>query len=116
LPADATDEYIKIEESTVIESLKRFCHIVVEVFAQQYLRSPNVDDVARLLRIGKHREFPGMLGLGRFWKKDVLHDIMTAYIIMHNMIIVDERDVDVAIHNHMEAPTPQVERVIDENT
>ncbi|KAK2643253.1 hypothetical protein Ddye_025016 [Dipteronia dyeriana] len=32
-PADATDEYIKIVESTTIESLKRFCRAVVEEFA-----------------------------------------------------------------------------------
>ncbi|KAK2638357.1 hypothetical protein Ddye_026152 [Dipteronia dyeriana] len=62
LPTDATDEYIKIGESTTIESLKRFCRVVVEVFAQQYLRSPNADDVAKLLRIDKYRGFSGMLG------------------------------------------------------
>ncbi|KAK2664863.1 hypothetical protein Ddye_003437 [Dipteronia dyeriana] len=61
LPADATNKYIKIGESTTIESIKKFCRVVVEVFAQQYLRSPNADDVARLLRIGKHRGFPGIL-------------------------------------------------------
>ena len=32
LPADSTDEYIKIGKSTTIESLKRFYHAVVEVF------------------------------------------------------------------------------------
>ncbi|KAK3218386.1 hypothetical protein Dsin_012356 [Dipteronia sinensis] len=62
LPADATDDYIKIGESTTIESLKRFCRAVVEVFIEQYLRSPNAKDVSRLLCIGKHRGFPGMLG------------------------------------------------------
>ncbi|KAK2657985.1 hypothetical protein Ddye_011037 [Dipteronia dyeriana] len=60
--ANATDEYIKIGESTTIESLKRFCHVVVEEFAGEYLRSPNATDVARLRRIGKDRGFPGMLG------------------------------------------------------
>ena len=62
LPADATDEYIKIGESTTIESLKRFYRAVVEEFKDEYLRSPNATDVARLLRIGKERGFPGMLG------------------------------------------------------
>ncbi|XP_062080921.1 uncharacterized protein LOC133785721 [Humulus lupulus] len=62
VPADATDEYIKIGESTVLESLKRFCRAVVEVFGARYLQSPNVDDVARLLHIGERRGFPGMLG------------------------------------------------------
>jgi len=58
LLADATDEYIKIGESTTIESLKRFCRAVVEEFKDEYLRSPNATDVARLLCIGKDRGFP----------------------------------------------------------
>ncbi|XP_059315422.1 uncharacterized protein LOC132066037 [Lycium ferocissimum] len=61
LPADATDEYVKIGESTAIESMKRFCRAIVEVFGQQYLRSPTANDVARLLHIGEQRGFPGML-------------------------------------------------------
>ena len=40
---------------------------------------------------------------------------MTSCIIMHNMIIEDERDVDVPIDNQMEASTPEVEIVVDEN-
>ncbi|XP_042472493.1 uncharacterized protein LOC122055180 [Zingiber officinale] len=62
VPADATDEYIKIGESTAIESVKRFYRAVVEVFGGQYLRSPNAHDVARLLHIGELRGFPSMLG------------------------------------------------------
>ncbi|XP_060206436.1 uncharacterized protein LOC132634159 [Lycium barbarum] len=62
LPTDATDEYVKIEESTAIESMKRFSPAIVEVFGQQYLRSPISNDVARLLHIGEQRGFPGMLG------------------------------------------------------
>ncbi|ESQ38757.1 hypothetical protein EUTSA_v10029366mg, partial [Eutrema salsugineum] len=34
MPADATDEYIKIGESTTIECLKRFCHAIVELFSE----------------------------------------------------------------------------------
>ncbi|XP_075486376.1 uncharacterized protein LOC142525981 [Primulina tabacum] len=45
-----------------IECMQRFCRAVVEVFAEQYLRSPTANDVARLLYIGKQRGFPGMLG------------------------------------------------------
>ena len=30
--ADATNEYVKIGESTTIKSLKRFCRAVIEVF------------------------------------------------------------------------------------
>ncbi|KAK6778114.1 hypothetical protein RDI58_024832 [Solanum bulbocastanum] len=62
LPTDATDEYVKIGESTTIESMKRFCRAIVEVFGEQYLRSPTPNDVARLLHIGEQRGFPRMLG------------------------------------------------------
>nr|XP_016470739.1 PREDICTED: uncharacterized protein LOC107792984 [Nicotiana tabacum] len=42
--------------------MKRFCRAVVEVFGDQYLRSPTTNDVARLLYIGEQRDFSGMLG------------------------------------------------------
>ncbi|KAL5789856.1 hypothetical protein ACOSQ2_004744 [Xanthoceras sorbifolium] len=58
---DATDEYIKIGESTTIESMNRFCRVVVEVFGERNLRSPNANDVARLLQIGEKHDFLGML-------------------------------------------------------
>ena len=259
VPADATDEYVKIGESTAIESMKRFCRAIVEIFAEQYLRSPTANDVARLLYVGKQRGFPGMLGSldcmhwkwkncptawagqyagrsgsptiileavadydlwiwhayfgmpgtnndinvlesshlfsnlaqriapcahyviqgkeynmgyyladsiypkwstivqtihephgrkkkyfamkqeacrkdverafgvlksrfaivagpARFWRKDVLHDIMTTCIIMHNMIIEDERDLEAPIEDAMEAPAPEVEMVVDDYT
>ncbi|XP_074579122.1 uncharacterized protein LOC141835648 [Curcuma longa] len=188
LPADATDEYIKIGESTAIESVKRFCRAVVEVFGGQYLRSPNAQDVARLLQIGEQRGFPaegitvpahyviqgkeynmgyyladgiypkwstlvqtihdprgrknqlfamkqeacrkdverafGVLqsrfaiiaGPSRFWQKNILHDIMTSCIIMHNMIIEDERDLNAPIVEHFEVSTPDVEAAVDDRT
>ncbi|XP_057791168.1 uncharacterized protein LOC131008295 [Salvia miltiorrhiza] len=62
VPADATDEYINIRESTAIKCVKKFCRAIVEIFSDQYLRSPNASNVARLLYIGKQRGFPGMLG------------------------------------------------------
>jgi hypothetical protein len=60
--ADANDDYVRIGESTTIESLRKFVHAVVEVFGHEYLRSPNEDDTARLLATGESRGFPGMLG------------------------------------------------------
>ncbi|XP_019157751.1 PREDICTED: uncharacterized protein LOC109154407 [Ipomoea nil] len=62
VPADGTDEYIQIGESTAIESVKRFCRAIVEIFGERYLRAPDANDVARLLQIGESRGFPGMLG------------------------------------------------------
>ncbi|KAH7852071.1 hypothetical protein Vadar_020254 [Vaccinium darrowii] len=40
MPADSVDEYVKIGKSTAIESLKRFCRGVVEIFEPECLRAP----------------------------------------------------------------------------
>ncbi|XP_004293133.1 PREDICTED: uncharacterized protein LOC101306305 [Fragaria vesca subsp. vesca] len=60
--ADQVDEYLQIGESIAIVSLKRFVKAVVEIFGDEYLRSPNNDDIVRLLAIGEQRGFRGMLG------------------------------------------------------
>ena len=62
VPADATDEYVRIRESTVLESLRRFVAAVVDIFEDEYLRSPNEVDTTRLLALVEQRGFPGMLG------------------------------------------------------
>ncbi|XP_042412865.1 uncharacterized protein LOC122001932 [Zingiber officinale] len=154
VPADATDEYIKIGESTSIESVKRFCRTVVEVFGGQYLRSPNANDVARLLHIGEHHGFPGIApptrhviqgkeynmgyyladdiypkwstlvqiiqdprGPSRFWQKNIFHDIMTSCIIMHNMIIENERDMNTSIVDQDKVSSAaDVDTTVDDNT
>ena len=61
-PTDSVDEYVRIGESTAIESLRRFVQAVIAVFGDEYLRPPNNNDIARLLAIGEQRGFPGMLG------------------------------------------------------
>ncbi|XP_030969673.1 uncharacterized protein LOC115989949 [Quercus lobata] len=60
--ADFMDEYVRIGESTAIESMKKFVQAVVDIFSKEYLRSPNNEDIARLLVNGERRGFPGMLG------------------------------------------------------
>ncbi|XP_024315725.1 uncharacterized protein LOC106866059 isoform X1 [Brachypodium distachyon] len=60
--SDATDEYVRIGVSTALKSMKAFVRAIVEVFGDEYLRSPNEADTARLLAIGEGRGFPGMLG------------------------------------------------------
>ncbi|RWR83961.1 putative nuclease HARBI1 [Cinnamomum micranthum f. kanehirae] len=60
--ADAVDDYVRIAESTSIESLKRFVQAIIDVFGNEYLRTPNSADICRLLSKGERRGFPGMLG------------------------------------------------------
>ncbi|XP_028082412.1 uncharacterized protein LOC114283734 [Camellia sinensis] len=168
--ADSVDDYVRIGESTTIESLKYFVKAVVAMFSERYLRSPNNDDISRLLAMGSNHGFPGMLGsidcvhwntershndinvldrssvfslltqgraspvsysinrndytmgyyladelamkdverafgvlqarfvivqgLARFWKTEIMEDMMMTCIIMHNMIVEDERDAN----------------------
>ncbi|XP_040995207.1 uncharacterized protein LOC121241496 [Juglans microcarpa x Juglans regia] len=59
---DFMDEYKRIGEITAMESLKTFCKIIVTVFSDEYLRSLNTNNIARLLVVGEQQRFPGMLG------------------------------------------------------
>jgi hypothetical protein len=59
---DSTDEYVKIGENTAVESLKKFVKAVVNIFSEEYLRSPNSNDIVRLLAVNEKRGFLGMLG------------------------------------------------------
>ncbi|WOG81843.1 hypothetical protein DCAR_0100997 [Daucus carota subsp. sativus] len=63
--ADAIVDYVRIGESTAIESLRRFVKSIVEVFGTEYPRHPNAEDVSRLLAENEQRGFPGMLAEGR---------------------------------------------------
>ncbi|XP_039130886.1 uncharacterized protein LOC120267278 [Dioscorea cayenensis subsp. rotundata] len=51
----------------------------------------------------------------RFWSKNVLCDIMTTCIIMHNMIVEDERDLSAPVVESTDMPGPTVEVIKDEN-
>eukprot|EP00258_Populus_trichocarpa_P021179 XP_024437198.1 uncharacterized protein LOC112323394 [Populus trichocarpa] len=62
IPTDLTEEYLRIGETTAIESRGAFVKAIVEVFGDWYLRAPNEVNICRLLSIGELRGFPGMLG------------------------------------------------------
>jgi hypothetical protein len=62
VPDDYVDEYMGIGETITIESLEKFVNAMVSIYSNEYLRSPNIDDVARLLEVGKSHGFPRMLG------------------------------------------------------
>ena len=62
VPGDLIDEYVRMSESTCLESLYKFCKVVIVVFGREYLREPTAEDTARLLAMNASRGFPGMLG------------------------------------------------------
>ena len=61
-PADRLDEYIRMGESTILETVNKFTRTIVEEYGDIYLREPNAHDIARLLEVAEQRGFPGMLG------------------------------------------------------
>jgi hypothetical protein len=71
-------------------------------------------DVERAFGVLQSR-FAIVAGPARCWRKEVLHDILTTCIILHNMIVEDERDLSAPIEVATETPPPDVEMVIDEN-
>lgn len=61
-PADQVDEYLRMSKETTRVSLVRFCSAVIELYKEEYLRKPNVDEMKQLLQTGQDRGFPGMIG------------------------------------------------------
>ena len=59
---DTADDYLRMAESTAIDCLYRFCRAVVGRFGPTYLRTPTVQDTAKILAVNAARGFPGMLG------------------------------------------------------
>jgi hypothetical protein len=62
VPGDLIDEYLRMSESTYLESMYKFCKAVIAVFGTVYLREPTVEDTVRLLSINEERGFLGMIG------------------------------------------------------
>ena len=62
IPADYTDEYLRIGEDTTTESVRRFARMVIKLYGPVYLRAPNEDDTKRLMEENEKRGWPGMLG------------------------------------------------------
>ncbi|XP_070055677.1 uncharacterized protein [Nicotiana tomentosiformis] len=98
--------------STLVQTICEPCSTKKKYFAmkQESCRK----DVERTFRVLQQR-FAIVAGPSRFWKKEVLHDIMTICIILHNMIIENERDLNAPIQDDLEGPPPTVEMAVDEN-
>jgi hypothetical protein len=61
-PGDVKDEYLRIGDSTAIESMYTYCKAVVAVFRSHYLRAPNEEETARIMAQNESSGFPKMLG------------------------------------------------------
>jgi hypothetical protein len=62
IPADYTNEYLRIGEDTTIKSVWLFAKTIICVFDLTYLHSPNEEDTIRLMEMNEKRGWPGMLG------------------------------------------------------
>jgi hypothetical protein len=62
IPADYTDEYLRIGEDTTIKSVRMFAKVMIRVFGQTYLWAPNEEDTIKLMAMNEKRGWPGMLG------------------------------------------------------
>jgi hypothetical protein len=51
IPADYTDEYLRVGEDTMLESVRRFCKVMMRVYG-----------IARLMAENEQRGWPGMVG------------------------------------------------------
>ncbi|XP_042003810.1 uncharacterized protein LOC121752784 [Salvia splendens] len=62
-PADMFDEYLQMDETTALQTLRQFCRGIKDIFKGEYLRKPSADDCQRLIDMhGTAHHFPGMLG------------------------------------------------------
>lgn len=59
--ADTVEEYCQLSGLSSMKSLKEFTRGVGEKFRAEYLRSPSVTNLERLLRINDAREFSEMV-------------------------------------------------------
>ncbi|GAA0139648.1 hypothetical protein LIER_35118 [Lithospermum erythrorhizon] len=62
ITGDLIDEYIRIGEIAAIKSIKRFVKAIIHIFGSEYLRSPNTNNIVRLLAKSEQRGTLGMLG------------------------------------------------------
>ncbi|XP_070672198.1 uncharacterized protein [Malus domestica] len=56
-PADAMDDTYGMYESTCLDNLTEFCHIVFQLYKEEYLLEPNQTDMDRLFCKAKGRDF-----------------------------------------------------------
>jgi hypothetical protein len=61
IPVDYADEYLRIGKDMTMESVRRFCKVMMRVYGATYLRAPNGEDTARLMAENEQQGWPDML-------------------------------------------------------
>ncbi|KAK1664499.1 hypothetical protein QYE76_052658 [Lolium multiflorum] len=75
IPVDYADEYLHIGEDRTMESICRFCKVMIRVYGPSYLRAPNVEDTVRLMAENGRRGSPDMaspINFNQFLEKEKL--------------------------------------------
>jgi Plant transposon protein len=60
--ADSFDKYFRIAESKMLVSIERFTKSVINIFKEEYLRTPTAIDKTKILARSRDRGFPGKIG------------------------------------------------------
>jgi hypothetical protein len=60
--ADSIDEHLKLDRSTAIECLEKFCEGIIHCYGEEFCHRPNVANTHRLLAKAEERDFLVMLG------------------------------------------------------
>uniref|UniRef100_A0A0D3DN46 DDE Tnp4 domain-containing protein n=1 Tax=Brassica oleracea var. oleracea TaxID=109376 RepID=A0A0D3DN46_BRAOL len=59
---DTVDKYLRLGETTTRLCVENFVEGIIYLFGDEYLRRPTHADLQRLLYVGEHRGFSGMIG------------------------------------------------------
>ncbi|XP_008340361.1 uncharacterized protein [Malus domestica] len=100
---DQVDKIMRMEKSTVLESLMQFCSAIKALYMKEYLHKQTLRDLQRLLRKGAKNDlnvlaqspvFDEVLSAARMFDVEALRSIMMTCIVLHNMIVEDDYDYD----------------------
>ena len=59
--ADSLDEFLRMSETTALDCQDHFSEGIVELYAEEYLRSPTEEDMKQVLSRAERLGFPGMM-------------------------------------------------------
>lgn len=72
---DFMDEYLRIAENTATKCLRKFVKSIISIYSDKYLRSPNSNDITRLLEVNT---MVSILVVGvtspllKIWQKEII--------------------------------------------